>query len=193
MKNKKAYDKYIATKDYYHNHFLFYFVAIIVTLTICDVHIWKSNYVEYKKLHNDHSHAIVIYNNAKTERVLRQNVQISNETEEKVQTVDDTENITHIATQSVEMSAYTSRIEETDDSPCISADGTNICEYDGCVVASNDYPLGTVINVEGFGMCEVRDRMNARYTSTGNMDIYFGMDLDGALAFGRKNVNIQVL
>jgi hypothetical protein len=93
----------------------------------------------------------------------------------------------------VEMSAYTSRVEETDSSPCISADGSNICEYDGCVVASNDYAFGTVIDVEGFGLCEVRDRMNSRYTSTGNMDIYFGMDLDGALKFGRQKVEIKVI
>jgi 3D (Asp-Asp-Asp) domain-containing protein len=92
----------------------------------------------------------------------------------------------------VEMSAYTSRIEETDESPCISADGTNICEYDGCVVASNDYALGTKIVVEGFGECEVKDRMNSRYTGQGNMDIYFGMDLKGALEFGRKKIKIAI-
>lgn len=107
--------------------------------------------------------------------------------------VEETTEIDTPLTISVEMSAYTSRVEETDSSPCISADGTNICEYDGCVVASNDYALGTEIEVEGFGICEVRDRMNKRYTATGNMDIYFGMDLDGALQFGRRNVNIRVI
>lgn len=92
----------------------------------------------------------------------------------------------------VEMSAYTSRVEETDESPCISADGTNICEYDGCVVASNDYEFGTKIIVDGFGECEVKDRMNSRYTGTGNMDIYFRMDLEGALTFGRKQIKIEI-
>lgn len=92
----------------------------------------------------------------------------------------------------IEMSAYTSRVEETDETPCISADGTNICEYDGCVVASNDYSFGTKVIVDGFGECEVKDRMNSRYTGTGNMDIYFGKDLEGALSFGRKQVKIQI-
>lgn len=94
--------------------------------------------------------------------------------------------------KTVEMSAYTSRVEETDETPCISADGTNICEYEGCVVASNDYKFGTKIIVDGFGECEVKDRMNSRYTGTGNMDIYFGEDLKGALTFGRRHVKIQI-
>jgi len=94
--------------------------------------------------------------------------------------------------KTVSMSAYTSRAEETDSSPCISADGTNICKYDGCVVASNDYPFDTVLVVEGFGECVVKDRMSSRYTGTGNMDMYFGYDLEGALQFGRQNLKIKI-
>jgi 3D (Asp-Asp-Asp) domain-containing protein len=92
----------------------------------------------------------------------------------------------------VSMSAYTSRVQETDSTPCISADGTNICKYNGCVVASNDYPFDTVIIVEGFGECMVKDRMSSRYTGTGNMDLYFGKDLEGALEFGRKNLKVKI-
>ena len=92
----------------------------------------------------------------------------------------------------VSMSAYTSRVKETDSTPCISADGTNICKYDGCVVASNDYPFDTVLLIEGFGECIVKDRMSSRYTGTGNMDIYFGKDLKGALQFGRQNLKVRV-
>ncbi len=92
----------------------------------------------------------------------------------------------------VSMSAYTSRVEETDSTPCISADGTNICKYDGCIVASNDYPFDTILDVEGFGKCVVKDRMSSRYTGTGNMDIYFRYDLEGALQFGRQNLKIKI-
>jgi len=93
--------------------------------------------------------------------------------------------------KTVSMSAYTSRVEETDSTPCISADGTNICKYDGCVVASNDYPFDTVVDIEGFGECVVKDRMSSRYTGTGNMDMYFGHDLEGAIQFGRQNLKIR--
>lgn len=94
--------------------------------------------------------------------------------------------------KTVSMTAYTSRVEETDSSPCISADGTNICKYDGCIVASNDYPFDTLLVVEGFGECVVKDRMSSRYTGTGNMDMYFGKNLKGALRFGRQNLKIRV-
>lgn len=92
-----------------------------------------------------------------------------------------------------EMSAYTSRIEETDASPCIGADNTNICEFSGCAVATNDYPFGTKIEIEDLGICVVKDVMAKRYTGTGNMDVYFGMDLKGAKKFGRKNLNYRII
>lgn len=92
-----------------------------------------------------------------------------------------------------EMSAYTSRIEETDASPCIGADNTNICEFSGCAVATNDYPFGTKIEIEDLGICVVKDVMAKRYTGTGNMDVYFGMDLKGAKKFGRKDLNYRII
>ena len=63
--------------------------------------------------------------------------------------------------KTAEVSAYTSRPEETDSSPCISADNTNICEYEGCAVATNDYPNGTWLEIKGFGKCLVKDKMIA--------------------------------
>lgn len=88
-----------------------------------------------------------------------------------------------------EFSAYTSHVAQTDASPCISADNTNVCEYNGCVVATNDYEFDTILEIEGFGDCIVKDRMNKRYTGKGNIDIYFGMDQSEALKFGRKQLN----
>jgi 3D (Asp-Asp-Asp) domain-containing protein len=93
----------------------------------------------------------------------------------------------------VEVSAYTSRQEETDASPCTGADNTNICEFSGCAIATNDYPLGSILNLEKFGKCTVKDRMNARYTGRGNIDVYMGTDLKKALEFGRQNLKIKLL
>jgi len=91
-----------------------------------------------------------------------------------------------------EASAYTSRVEECDDSPCISANGMNICEYNGCIVANNSLKLNSYVEVEGFGKCLVADRMNRRYGKN-NMDIYFGKDLKKALKFGRRNIKYKIL
>lgn len=94
------------------------------------------------------------------------------------------------------VTGYTSRPEETDDTPCIAAFGNDICAMKAKgqnVCASNDYPKGTVLHVDGLGTCTVLDRMNRRYTGTGNVDWYFGADLAAARAWGRvKGVHISV-
>ncbi len=173
---------------------------------------WTSNYYMFQDLQKDYNRAITIYNISKENRIERSGIMVQDieeastqgESEDDVTSngaevqaslngVDGVRSPSTVEEHVVEMSAYTSRVEETDSSPCISADGTNICEYDGCVVASNDYKIGTKVEVEGFGVCTVKDRMNKRYTGTGNMDIYFKYDLQGALAFGRRNVNIKVI
>lgn len=89
-----------------------------------------------------------------------------------------------------EFSAYTSRVQETDNTPFITADGTDLRIFEGCVVASK-LPFGTKIEIEGFGVCEVHDRMNSRY-SENHFDIHF-KDLLEALKFGRKELEYSIL
>ena len=59
--------------------------------------------------------------------------------------------------------------------------------------ASNDYAFGTVLEVEGLGTCEIRDRMNKRYTGTGNVDWYAGKNVPRAYKIGRGLRVIGVL
>lgn len=90
-----------------------------------------------------------------------------------------------------ETSAYTSTVGQTDSTPCISASGDNICDLyaQGVkIVASNAFPLGSKIYVEGYGEAVVLDRMNSRYQNT--VDVYFGMDTQRALQWGRRNVTV---
>lgn len=92
------------------------------------------------------------------------------------------------------VTAYTSRVQETDASPCISADGSDICKRYANgekICASNDYKLGSVIEVQGLGKCVVADRMNKRYTGTGRVDWYMGMDLVSARKWGLRHVAIS--
>lgn len=92
------------------------------------------------------------------------------------------------------VSAYTSRVQETDATPCISADGSNICERYAKgekICATNDYPLGSVLAIQGLGRCIVRDRMNKRYTGTGRIDWYMGHDLISAKAWGIKSLQVE--
>lgn len=90
------------------------------------------------------------------------------------------------------VTAYTSRVEETDATPCIAADGTDICKRYAKgekICAANFVPLGTRLTVEGVGTCTVADRMNNRYPE--RVDVYYGNDLANAIAFGVKSLQVH--
>lgn len=68
-----------------------------------------------------------------------------------------------LRTYTVDSTAYTSTVEECDDSPFITADGSHVA--DG-IVAANFLPFGTKIRlptIYGDRIFEVHDRMNKRY------------------------------
>jgi 3D (Asp-Asp-Asp) domain-containing protein len=92
----------------------------------------------------------------------------------------------------MEVTAYNSVPEQTDDSPCIDSDNTNICERfknGENICASNDFPLGSRIIVESFGECTITGRTNKRFSNL--VDLYFGNDVEAALNFGRQYLLIQ--
>ena len=79
----------------------------------------------------------------------------------------------------VTVTAYTSMPNQTDSTPCISSDNTNICQRYAqgeliCAAGDRNVPLGSKFYVEGYGTCTVADRMNIRYNGTGRVDIYLG-------------------
>jgi len=90
----------------------------------------------------------------------------------------------------MEVSAYNSLPEQTDDSPFIAADGSSVC--DGCV-ASNIFAFGTIIRLPGLTggkKYRVNDRMNPRYRldavwGTGYLDVWMEHKRD-AIVFGRR-------
>jgi 3D (Asp-Asp-Asp) domain-containing protein len=90
----------------------------------------------------------------------------------------------------VEVSAYTSEVAQTDDSPFITAKGTHV--RDG-IVATNMFPFGTTIKIPklyGDKIFVVEDRMNKRYQN--NVDIWF-TDKTEALKLGRRQLQIEVI
>jgi 3D (Asp-Asp-Asp) domain-containing protein len=91
-----------------------------------------------------------------------------------------------------EFSAYTSTPKETDSTPYITADGTDLKTFPKCVVANNFFPFGTKIEIANWGTCEVRDRMDSRYGKH-HFDIYFGNDLKRALEFGRQKLEYIII
>ena len=90
----------------------------------------------------------------------------------------------------ISISAYSSTVDQTDDSPFITARGTYV--RDG-IIAANFLPFGTKIKIpELFGdkIFVVEDRMNSRYWH--KVDIWFPERQD-ALEFGVKTAKIQII
>jgi len=95
-----------------------------------------------------------------------------------------------------EVTAYnTGDISQTDNSPCISANGENIClalekGYKRC--AANFVPFGTILMIEGFGDCMVTDRMNSRFKN--RVDIAMKADeKERAIKFGKQNLAVEII
>jgi len=99
------------------------------------------------------------------------------------------ENVTKV--QEVVITAYSSRIEETDNDPFITASGKWV--EDG-IVASNFLPFGTKIRFPLLFPDKtfvVEDRMNERYDSN-HIDIWFN-DTQAAKEFGVKYTIVEIL
>ncbi|MCK4539779.1 3D domain-containing protein [Candidatus Parcubacteria bacterium] len=92
------------------------------------------------------------------------------------------------------MTAYNSEVAQCDASPCITANGFNVCEHGiEDTVAANFLKFGTKIRIpEMFGdrIFVVRDRMNSRYTS--RIDIWM-QEKQSAIQFGVQYMQIEVL
>ena len=84
---------------------------------------------------------------------------------------------------------------QTDDTPCISANGENICkalEKGKKRCAANFVPLGSRLYVEKIGVCLVTDRTNKRYRN--RVDIAMQRkDYHKARRFGRQKLNVKIL
>jgi len=84
---------------------------------------------------------------------------------------------------------------QTDDTPCISANGENICNAlakgkKRC--AANFVPLGSFLYVEKIGVCLVTDRTNKRYRN--RVDIAMQRDeYHKARRFGRQKLTVKII
>jgi len=96
------------------------------------------------------------------------------------------------------MTAYSSDVAQTDNTPCIPASGLDLCEYYekygvADTVAANFLPLGTQVRfpeLYGDKVFVVRDRMNARY-GWGRGDFWMP-SYSEAKNFGVKRVKMEI-
>jgi len=84
---------------------------------------------------------------------------------------------------------------QTDDTPCISANGEDICSAlakGEMRCAANFVPLGSHLYVDKIGVCLVTDRMNKRYRN--RVDIAMEKnEYHKARRFGRQKLHVIIL
>lgn len=85
-----------------------------------------------------------------------------------------------------EVSAYTNRVEETDSTPNITANGDTV--YEGGIACPRYIDFGTVVEIAGEEYT-CNDRMNRRYKH--NFDIFM-FDYDKAINFGRQTLAVTI-
>lgn len=92
------------------------------------------------------------------------------------------------------VTAYNSEPAQCSGSPCITANGYNLCTSNTSdTVATNYLPLGTKVRIPryfGGKVFVVRDRMNKRYSK--RIDVWM-KNKDEAVKFGIKRAQVEVL
>ncbi len=108
--------------------------------------------------------------------------------------VDESEAEVIVRTSTHVITAYNSEPGQTDDTPCITANGFNVCQHgEEDTIAANFLKFGTKVKIpELFGdrVFIVRDRMNKRHAS--RVDVWMKERSD-AITFGIKVAQIQVI
>lgn len=99
-----------------------------------------------------------------------------------------------VATYTVPITAYSSTVDQTDSTPCITANGFDLCAHNQeDVIAANFLPFGAKVRIpEHFGdrIFTVQDRMNARYHY--RADLWMRNRVD-AIKWGLKYTKIEVV
>lgn len=94
----------------------------------------------------------------------------------------------------VAITAYNSTVEQCDDTPCITANGFDVCKHGiEDTVATNMLSFGTKIRIpELFGdkVFVVRDRMNKRYSN--RVDVWMSKEFHAKI-FGLQYAEIEIL
>jgi 3D (Asp-Asp-Asp) domain-containing protein len=117
---------------------------------------------------------------------LDKQAEASNKSETKIEKV--------ISTSVRKLTAYNSEVGQTDDSPCTTATGFNVCQYGvEDTIAANFLEMGTRVRIpELFGdrIFVVRDRMHPKNGQ--KVDVWMKNHTD-AVKFGVKIAKIEVL
>lgn len=98
-----------------------------------------------------------------------------------------------VTTKVIPVTAYNSEVGQCDSTPCITANGFNLCKNDKQnVIAANFLPFGTMVKFPDYDpdtIYTVQDRMNARYTY--RADIWMKTKPE-AIKFGLQKLTMEI-
>jgi len=99
-----------------------------------------------------------------------------------------------LRTVTVIATAYSSDVYQTDSTPCITANGFNVCKHGKeDVLAANFLKFGTKVRIPelyGNKIFTIQDRMNKRYTH--RVDLW-KTSRDRAITFGKRLIKIEIV
>ena len=99
-----------------------------------------------------------------------------------------------VRTMVVTSTAYSSTVDQCDSTPCIAADGYNVCTAgQENVVAANFLKFGTKIKIPelyGDKVFTVHDRMHPRFNN--RVDLW-KLSRDSAIQYGKRTIKIEIL
>lgn len=99
-----------------------------------------------------------------------------------------------VRTMKVTSTAYSSTVDQCDSTPCIAADGYNVCANgQENVVAANFLKFGTKIKIPelyGDKIFTVHDRMHSRFSN--RVDLW-KLSRESALQYGKRTIKIEIL
>jgi len=91
--------------------------------------------------------------------------------------------------------AYNLTESQTDSTPCVGAWNNNLCEIlektpSKCIVATRLYDNHTLLDIKGFGRCEVLDKTSKKYGD--RIDLLLPT-YEEAINFGKRQINYRVI
>ena len=99
-----------------------------------------------------------------------------------------------VRTMVVTSTAYSSTVDQCDSTPCIAADGFNVCANgQENVVAANFLKFGTKIKIPelyGDKVFTVHDRMHPRFNN--RVDLW-KLSRERAIQYGKRTIKIEIL
>lgn len=107
---------------------------------------------------------------------------------------EESEEVKVLRTHTVIATAYSSSVDQTDDTPCITANGYDVCKSGKeDVIAANFLRFGTKVRIPdlyGDKVFTVQDRMNPRYSA--RIDLW-KTSRNRAISFGKRLIKIEVI